>query len=237
MKFCDFDPVREIALPPLPHAEQRELVRKWQEEQDYAARDLLVRSNMGLAVKFLREAPWVDPEDGLQNAAIELCYAADHYKLDSPAEFLSYARWRLLKAMQDTAAQDRTVYIPYNVVKSRLKRKKEIDDLVKRGVTELHAQNTIVEKDPDQFASRQSLDTVADSVAAPESDQETPGNVDTLLRAITNRKAKMIVRLLMGAWQIRWRYYEIGRATGYTRQHIAKLGKDALGEIRRSVSR
>ena len=231
-----YDPVQAIALPPLPHAEQRELVRKWQEDQDYAARDLLVRSNMRLVVKFLRETPWVDAEDALQNSAIELCYAADHYKLDSPASFASYARWRLRKAMQDTAAQDRTVHIPYNVVKSRLKRRKVIDALIKRGMAESEAHSTVIEKDPDHFSTQQDWDTVAERLEAPEPSPE-PGDVTPLINLIKNREARMVVRLAIGCWQIKWRYAEIARATSCSRQHIAKIGSVALHQMKRGVSR
>ena len=75
--------------------EQKELVRRYQEEGDEKAGDLLVQTNMPWVISFvsdLKEDP--DRRDDLIQAGAEgLCKAREKYDLDKGVNFLSYAQY------------------------------------------------------------------------------------------------------------------------------------------------
>lgn len=84
---------RSAARPPLRQAESRELLARWQQERDQAARDELIKRFLPLARKLARRYTGAhEPfEDLLQVASYGLLKALDRFDLDRGTAFASFA--------------------------------------------------------------------------------------------------------------------------------------------------
>ena len=223
-----------MALPPLPHDEQRELVRRWQENEDYAAREMLVRSTLGLVAKFLGERPWVPFDEGCQNMCIELMVAMDKFDLSRDVAFTSYARWRLLKAVTDTEIDDKIVRLPGTVIKAQRKRRKELNAAIDSGMSRLQAELAIYDHYLHALTQEQEIGAVEPT--PPE--EEPPTDISPYLQYIRIPMHRMIVRFVVGSFGgILWSYVALGRIMGVSKQRVEQQVLIAKNDIKRSVSR
>lgn len=99
---------------PLPHDTQRELVRRWQEDQEKEALRRLVRTNIGFLIEMSSDyfdTPHFEEGDILAWATKGMLKAADRYDLEQDeTTFLTYAGYWVYKELQETAV-DRDVLL------------------------------------------------------------------------------------------------------------------------------
>ena len=91
--------------------EQRELVRRYQEEGDEQAGDLLVESNMPWVIEFVSGLSHSNahPDDLIQAGAEALCKARDKYDPNKNTNFLSYAQYWIKSYTTRTTWESYTV--------------------------------------------------------------------------------------------------------------------------------
>ncbi len=91
-----------MALELLSPDAQKECVRLWQENQDYQARDKLVRSMVRLCVQFIRQHSKLDVDDAMQNTLYRLTQSIDKFDLSSPYTVGAYVRHWIIRGIHDT---------------------------------------------------------------------------------------------------------------------------------------
>lgn len=87
----------------LPKNETLELFRRYREDGDMRARDLLVEHNLRYVVMIAKKYYWSDVpiEDRISEGNIGLYKAIDKYNTDMNVPFLSYATWWIKDSIQD----------------------------------------------------------------------------------------------------------------------------------------
>jgi len=114
---------------PLPHADQRELVRAYQDGDEEALHEL-VRTNMRYVCA--KAQTFDDPEDAFQAGIEGLIHAADRFDLDYNNPFIGYADFWVRAKMGEMAqathlmkfsdTTSRHILNTYNRVKERLRK-------------------------------------------------------------------------------------------------------------------
>lgn len=232
--------LQAILVPVLSPTQQRELVRRWQEEQDQAARDQLVRMTIALAAKMAKERDWVSKEfdDAMQNAALNLMIAIDKFDLDTPWNFSTYARHWILKSFGDTISENHA--IPSHVALRRKQLKQVEDDAQKKGASPLRAAQVAYDTQTrdDKFRLRHqcNIDDVNEKCFATQPEEKI--DVRDMLSSVRDKRQLTILRFNMGLIGSRpWKLAHIGRVMGLTRERVRQLREVALNDIRCGVSR
>jgi RNA polymerase sigma factor (sigma-70 family) len=117
-------------------AEERELIRRWQENRDAAARDTLLRSHLRFVVTAARKRTKnLDLlQDLIAAGNLGLVKALDKYDLsrDPPPRFLTYAGWWIQKEMLDNDyATSSLVHVPTHRQKTQRKKAREFQRVVR----------------------------------------------------------------------------------------------------------
>jgi DNA-directed RNA polymerase sigma subunit (sigma70/sigma32) len=232
---------KHIPVPVVSAAAQRELIRRWQQEQDIAARDQLVRMTMALVTKMIGERDWMltDYDDAYQNASIELLTAIDRFDLSQPWNFVTYARHWILKSFYDTAATRDSE--PSHVAARRNAIRRIEKEALAAGQTEERAAQTAYAAKTQHEKYRLNKKVPLADVAEIELSISQPApsiDVAAMMSAITNKRHDTILRFNLGLLGNRpWKMAYIGRVMGLSRERIRQLREIGLEEIRRSVSR
>ncbi len=111
---------------PIPIEEQHRLIRLWQQNQDVAARNKLVMSNVRYAVKFAKRYMnhQIPLNDLVSECMIGLMKAADNFdfkkknKKGKSLTFLTYGYWQMLRYTQTSMLIGQVIRKPHNL-KSR----------------------------------------------------------------------------------------------------------------------
>ena len=226
--------------PILPAKEQRELIRRWQDEQDQQARDQLVRMTMALVVKMVSERDVVLKEfdDAYQNAALNLMTSIDKFDLDTPWNFTTYARHWILKSFGDTISE--THAIPAHVA-LRTKKIRQVEANAHReGATPLRAAQAAYDAQTreEKFRLRHqcNIDLIDERLLGIEPQEKI--DVREMLASIKDKRQATVIRFNFGFIGARpWKLAYIARAMGLSRERVRQLRESGLNEIRRSVSR
>lgn len=122
--------------PNIDPAEERELIRRWQENRDAAARDRLLRSHLRFVVTAARKRTKnLDLlQDLIAAGNLGLVKALDKYDLrrDPPPRFLTYAGWWIQKEMLDNDyATSSLVHVPTHRQKTQRKKAREFQRVVR----------------------------------------------------------------------------------------------------------
>lgn len=104
--------MKHISSPeePLPHEEQRELARRFQDECDREAADRLIRTNMRYILKLARDFENDDTsmDDLIQAGCLGLQRALHKYDPDNDTPFLHYASYWIRAKMNDQVNFDQS---------------------------------------------------------------------------------------------------------------------------------
>jgi len=140
MKESQIEHIKKLSLPPLPRAEEEELIRAAQ-AGDQQAREKVIRSNTRFAVSEAAKyrGRGVTFEDLVQEAIIGLAVALDKFDVDAGKKYITYAvhwiRQRVLMAIDENV---RVVRYPSNVATDRrayIKRERELEQAQGRAVS------------------------------------------------------------------------------------------------------
>ena len=105
-------------IDPLPHAEEIELIQRWQHHQDHQALDTLCRANLRFVMDIASKYTHLTTTPLYELAAIGaqgLLHAAQRYDADRDFKFITYAVWWIRQAIQKHLAEDGLIRVPVNV--------------------------------------------------------------------------------------------------------------------------
>jgi RNA polymerase sigma factor (sigma-70 family) len=91
-------------FPPLSKEEERVLLKKYKEENDFVARQKLITSNLRYALKYVikyNNKNNVPLEDLIEEANMGLIKAVDEYDLNNENRIITYANWKMLFNLQE----------------------------------------------------------------------------------------------------------------------------------------
>lgn len=107
-------------LDPLPHAQQIELIRRWQQTHDEAARDLLLRSNLRFVVEEARKLNTrkLSMDELTHEGLVGMLSAIDRFNPEAGFKFITYAVWWIRQRMRQALNEDELVPQPMNSLRA-----------------------------------------------------------------------------------------------------------------------
>lgn len=105
---------------PLTAEEERELFRRWREDDDEEAHDRLTKSQVGWALKlanaFCRKRSWNNHAGAISAAFFGLSRAISRWQADGGARLCTYATFMIRRELQIEFAKDKTIRIPLHLL-------------------------------------------------------------------------------------------------------------------------
>ena len=222
-----------MALAPLTHDQQKECVRLWQENQDYAARDKLVRSMVRLCVNFIRQHGKLNIDDAMQNTLLRLTESIDKFDLESPYTVGAYVRHWIIRGIHDTYIQCAPggTASGHDITKQNHRKKRE-NELVANGMSYMRAAQVAYEELPKtQKHTAQhpvSLDKAVLSTQPEEYEEK-----EIYIHHVKKYNDRRIIQFNKGLiGNRRWTFEEIGRVMGKSRQAVNQDYQRGIKQIR-----
>ncbi|QDP52216.1 MAG: hypothetical protein Unbinned2851contig1000_7 [Prokaryotic dsDNA virus sp.] len=222
-----------MALAPLTHDEQKECVRLWQENQDYQARDKLVRSMVRLCVQFINQHNKLNVDDALQNTLMRLTESIDKFDLSSPYTVGAYVRHWIIRGIHDTYVECAPggTATNHDLAKNN-KRKKRENELVAGGMSYMRAAQVAYEELPKtQKHTAQhpvSLDKAVLSTQPEEYEEK-----EIYIHHVKKSNDRRIIQFNKGLiGNRRWTFEQIGRVMGKSRQAVNQEYQRGIKNIR-----
>jgi RNA polymerase sigma factor (sigma-70 family) len=233
------DYLHRLPLPPSSKEEQAKLIERWQQEGDVDARNQLVREVMAYVIREVGNRPWLDIDDGVQNAAIEVMTAADKFDTSTGYSFLTYARYRIAKTYNQTRGAQHVLNLPAHAVTRITKRRKIEQDYVSKGVSSVRAAQIAYEQStPNQRSTDYRVVDVEKTDLSTGPDVPSDHTPRPMLKHIQEKRVRTALQFAYGLIGMRgWRQVELARVMGLTRQRVEQILSQALNDIRRGVSR
>ena len=232
------DYLHRLPLPPSSKEEQAKLIERWQQDGDVDARNQLVREVMAYVIREVGNRPWLDINDGVQNAAIEVMTAADKFDTSTGYSFLTYARYRIAKTYNQTRGAQHLLNLPAHAITRITKRRKIEQDYVSKGVSSVRAaQIAYEESKPNDRKLPVHFTTVETShlSTGPDVVDHTPRQ---MLTHIHDPRARTAIQFAYGLIGMRsWKQVELARVMRFSKQRVEQILSQALNDIRRGVSR
>ena len=89
-------------IAPLSRAEERELIRRYQEEGDMEAREQVVKANLRFVITVAQQFRGYLPiEDAIGEGSLGLLKALDRYDASRGCKFITYAVWWIRQAIHE----------------------------------------------------------------------------------------------------------------------------------------
>jgi RNA polymerase sigma factor (sigma-70 family) len=231
--MSDQNPWANMALAPLSHDEQRECVRLWQQHQDYAARDKLVRSMVRLCMQFVKGHPKLIVDDAMQNTLLRLTESIDKFDLDSPYTVGTYVRHWIIRGIHDTYVQCASGGTASNHdITKHNKRKKRENELVAGGMSQMRAAQIAYEELPKtQKHTAQHPVSLDKAILAtqPEEYEEKEIYIHHVKKS-NDRRIIQFNKGLIG--NRRWTFDQLGRVMGKSRQAVNQEYQRGIRNIR-----
>lgn len=231
--------LHRLPLPPSSKEAQATLITRWQQDGDVDARNQLVREVMAYVIREVSNRPWLDLEDGVQNAAIEVMNAADTFDASLGYSFLTYARYKITKTYNETRGAQHLLNLPANAVTQITKMRKIERDLLGEGISPMRAAQMAYEQWKPNERSRNfrfvDVEKTDLSISPDVPSDHTPR---PMLKHIQEKRARTAIQFAYGLIGMRgWRQVELARVMGITKQRVEQVLSQALKDIRRGVSR
>jgi len=227
------DPWANMALAPLTHEEQKECVLLWQKNQDYAARDKLVRSMVRLCMQLVKSHPKLNFDDAMQNTLLRLTESIDKFDLSSPYTVGAYVRHWIIRGIHDTYVQCASggTASNHDITKHNKRRKRE-NELVAGGMSQMRAAQIAYEELPKtQKHTAQhpvSLDKAVLSTQPEEYEEK-----EIYIHHVKKSNDRRIIQFNKGLiGNRRWTFAEIGRVMGKSRQAVNQEYQRGIKNIR-----
>ncbi len=248
---------RDISATPVLSAAEEKRLAEAVQCGDVAARDHLVRANLGLVVDMARRhvGKGLDLEDLIAEGNLGLMRAVELFDPDRGVRFSTYASYWVKEAIRHALlTKARVIRIPrhlVNLLSLWRRTETQLQDALGRPPTEEEVGHALglsarrqrvvasgfrlLEAQPttgQQGGPFQEEDLL---VAKPPSDTEEPGLLPRLLAGLTENEAA-VLRLrfgLAGAGPMTLR--EAGERTGLTRERVRQLERVALLKLRRAA--
>ena len=89
-------------IDPLSRQEERELIRRYQEEGDMAAREKVVKANLRFVIRVAKEfSRYLPVEDAIGEGSLGLLKALERYDASRGYKFITYAVWWIRQAIHE----------------------------------------------------------------------------------------------------------------------------------------
>ena len=222
-----------LALEPLTHAEQKECVRLWQENQDYAARDKLVRSMVRLCMQFVHSHPKLNIDDAMQNTLLRLTQSIDKFDLSSPYTVGAYVRHWIIRGIHDTYVECASGGTASNHdITAINKRKRRENDLVANGMSQMRASQIAYEELP-KTQKHTAQHPVSLDKAVLSTEPEEYKEKEIYIHHVKKCNDRRIIQFNKGLiGNRRWTFEQIGRVMGKSRQAVNQEYQRGIKQIR-----
>ena len=231
--------LHRLPLPPSSKEAHAKLITRWQQDGDVDARNQLVREVMAYVIREVSNRPWLDLEDGVQNAAIEVMNAADTFDASTGYSFLTYARYKITKTYNETRGAQHLLNLPANAITQITKMRKVEQSYLREGISPIRAAQMAYEQStPTQRSTDYRVVDVEKTDLSIDSDVLSDHTPRPMLKHIQEKRARTAIQFAYGLIGMRgWRQVELARVMGITKQRVEQILSQALNEIRRGVSR
>ena len=231
--------LHRLPLPPSSKEAQAKLIQRWQQDGDVDARNQLVREVMAYVIREVSNRPWLDLEDGVQNAAIEVMNAASTFDVSTGYSFLTYARYRIAKTYNETRGAQHLLNLPATAVTQITKMRKVEQSYLREGISPIRAAQMAYEQStPTQRSTDYRVVDVEKTDLSIDPDVLSDHTPRPMLKHIQEKRARTAIQFAYGLIGMRgWRQVELARVMAITKQRVEQILSQALKDIRRGVSR